>query len=159
MSRPSGFVELRVDRARGLRRHTGHPLELLLRRFEEAFRRAEVPDKRTPPRRPYARQRVEDRLLRLRIPPLPVETEGEPMRFVPNTLEKLQTKRVALEANWVGPVRNEDFLLSLRQRDPCDSREVVGLHRLNRSGQLSLAPVDHDEVGRRGEPLVVLLVR
>ena len=40
---------------------------------------------------------VEDRLERARVTPPAVEPEGNAMRFVPSTLEKLQTRIVAIE--------------------------------------------------------------
>src|SRR3954452_14591272 len=54
--RATGFVELRVDRPRGLRGHPGHALELLLGCCQEALRRAEVLHQRAPPHRPHTGQ-------------------------------------------------------------------------------------------------------
>ena len=65
LGRP-GLVQLRVDVARGLLRQPGNALELLLRGVEEPLDRAEVPEDRTPPRRADPRERLEDRLHRLR---------------------------------------------------------------------------------------------
>ena len=52
------------------------------------------------------------------------------------------------------PARN--LLDPLRERDHRDTRQLVGLHRGERGRQLTFAAVDHNEVRRRREPLVVL---
>src|SRR5207253_23200 len=71
----AGLVELRVDRARRLRRHAGNALELLLRRCEEPLGGSEVLQDRAPARGPDALQVVEDRAERARLAPLPVESD------------------------------------------------------------------------------------
>ena len=96
-------MELRVDRARGLRRHAGHALELLLARGEHALGRAEVLDQRPPPRRADALERVEERLARPRRPPLAVEVEREAVRLVANALQQLQPGAVRVEQDRIGP--------------------------------------------------------
>ena len=53
--------------------------------------------------------------------------------------------------------RHEDLLLPLRERDHRDARQVERLHRGERRRELALAAVDHDEVRRRRERLVVLV--
>jgi hypothetical protein len=92
VSRPSGLVELRIDRARSPGRHAGYALELLLRRLQEPFSRPEVTNQCPPASRPDPAQRVEDRLLGLGVAALPVEAEREAMSLIPNTLEKLQAR-------------------------------------------------------------------
>ena len=62
-------------------------------------------------------------------------------------------------ADRVGLARDEDLLLALGQRDHGHARQVVGLHRRERRRQLALAAVDHDQVRRRRERLVVVLGR
>src|SRR4029078_12712168 len=99
------FVQLRVDRARRLRRYARHALELLAGRGEDALRRAEVAQQRPPPRRADPLERVEDRLHRPGVAPLPVETEREPVRLVANALEQLPPRRGAVEDDRLPPPR------------------------------------------------------
>jgi hypothetical protein len=49
-----------------------------------------VPQQRPPPRRPYALQRVEDRLACLRVAPLAVEAQGEAVRLVADPLKQVE---------------------------------------------------------------------
>ena len=63
-----------------------------------------------------------------------------------------------VEHDRVGAAGHEDLLVALGERDHRHARQVEGLHRRERRRQLALAAVDHDEVRRRGERLVVLLV-
>jgi len=58
----------------------------------------------TPAHRAHPLQLVEDRRERPRIPALPVETDGEAVSLVTDTLEKLQPRRMQREANRVGRV-------------------------------------------------------
>src|SRR5262249_5299137 len=96
-SRRAGLVQLSVDRAGCLRRNARHALELLLARGEEALRRAEVAKQCPPSRRPDPLELVEDRLPSASAAPLPVVAEGEPVRLVPEPLQKLEAGRVPLE--------------------------------------------------------------
>ena len=56
----------------------------------------------------------------------------------------------------LGTTGNEHLLDPLRERDHRDARQVELLHRLQRSRELPLAAVDHDEIRRLGERLVPL---
>ena len=102
-------MELGVDRAGGLLWHPGDSLELLLGRREEALGRAEVLKERASPGRAHALERVEDRLLRLRVAPLPVEAEREAVRLVTDPLEQLEPGRMPVEDDRLGTVGNEDL--------------------------------------------------
>ena len=159
-SRPTaaGPVQLRVDRPGGLRRQPGNALELLLARAEHALGRAEVLQQRAPPHRADALERVEERLARPRRAALAVEVEREAVRLVPDPLQQLQARAVRVEQDRVGAAGHEDLLDPLGERDHRHARQVVRLHRRQRGRELPLAAVDHDEVRRRREPLVVVLL-
>src|SRR5213596_1878770 len=125
----AGLVELRVDRARRPLRDAGHALELLLARREETLRRSEVLEQRAPPGRAHTLERVEDRLLRLRVAPLSVEAEREAVRLVADPLQELEPRRVPVEDDRLRAIRDEHFLLPLRERDHGHARQVERLHR------------------------------
>ena len=66
-----------------------------------------MPHERAPPGRPDALEAFEDRLARARAAPLPVEAEREAVGLVPQPLEQLEPRRVAVEPDGVGAVRQE----------------------------------------------------
>ena len=57
-----------------------------------------------------------------------------------------------------GKPRHEDLLVTLRERDDRDAREVELLERGQRSAELSLSSVDDDEVRHPREALIELAV-
>ena len=79
------------------------------------------------------------------------------MSLVPDPLQQLQSGRVSREDDRVGATWHEDLLGPLRESHDRHPGQVESLHRGERGRELALAPVDHDEVGRRGEGLVVVL--
>ncbi len=88
-----------------------------------------------------------------------MEAEREPVRLVADPLQELEPCGAALEHDRLGPAGDEHLLLALGQRDDGHPRELAGLHRLERRRELALAAVDHDEVRRLGEALVVVVGR
>jgi hypothetical protein len=84
-----------------------------------------------------------------------VERDGEAVRLVTDPLEQLQPRIVAVEHDRLGSSGHEDVLVTLRQRDHGDARQVVRrVDRVERGGELSAAAVDDDEVRDRAEALV-----
>src|SRR5580765_1043392 len=88
VSSATRLVQLRVDLPRRLRRNPRHALELLLGRLQQPVRRSEMVQQRTPPDRADALQLVEDRAEGLRLTPLPVEAEREPVSLVADPLQE-----------------------------------------------------------------------
>src|SRR5207302_8503918 len=134
-----------VGPARGLGRDARNALELLLRGRDHALDRAEVLEERPAARRPDAFELVEEGGEAARLAPLPVEAEGEAVRLVAQTLQELKPRVVAREHDRLGPAGDEDLLDALRERNDCDARQIVRLHRFERRRQLALAAVDDDE--------------
>ena len=93
----SGLVQLCVQGARRAGGETGNAFELLLRGLEKALGRAEVSQDRPPSRGTDARQGVEDRLERLRVPAAPVVAEREAVRLVADPLQELKAGVVLVE--------------------------------------------------------------
>ena len=114
---------------------------------------------RAPPGRADAVELVEHRLARGGVAALAVEGDREPVRLVAQPLQQLQPGRVVGQQHRGRPAGQEHLLDPLRERDHRDARQVVGLHRGERRRELALAAVDHDEVRRRRERLVVLVGR
>ena len=88
-----------------------------------------------------------------------MEAEREPVRLVADPLQELEPRRVPVEHDRLGAIRDEDLFGTLRERDHGHTRQVEGLHRGQHRRELSLAAVDHHEVRCCRERLVVLLVR
>src|SRR5262245_31096385 len=93
----------------------GNALQFLGGRLEQPLRGAEVLDQRSLSSRADAGQCVEDRLAGLRVSAATVESEGEAVRLVADTLQELEARRVTLEDDGLGTARDEDLLLALRQ--------------------------------------------
>ena len=70
-------------------------------------------DERAPPRRPDALQPLEDRLLRPRVTPLPMEAEREAVRLVTDPLEQLESRRIAGQHDRVGTAGHEHLFLAV----------------------------------------------
>ena len=86
-----------------------------------------------------------------------MEADGEAVRLVADPLQELEPRVVPREDDGPRPPRHEHLLLPLRERDHGHARQVERLHRGDRRCELALAAVDHDEVRRRRERLVVLV--
>ena len=143
-------------RARRLGRDAGDAFELLLGRLEHPLGRAEVLEQRAAPGRADTFDLVEHRLARRRVAALPVERDREAVRLVADPLQQLQPGRVIRQQDRLRPAGNEDLLDPLGERDHRHPRQVELAHRGQRRRELALAAVDHDEVRRRGERLVVV---
>jgi hypothetical protein len=87
-----------------------------------------------------------------------MEAEREAVRLVADPLQQLQPWRMAVELDRVRPVGDEHLLVPLGQRDHGDARQVECLQSRHHGRELPLAAVDHDQVRRGRERLVVLLV-
>jgi hypothetical protein len=86
-------------------------------------------------------------------PELPVVGDGEPVGLVAYPLEEKEGFRSPGDDHGVAPSRDEDLFEGLGQGG---HRDLVGQSQLGQDPdtdpQLSLAPVEEDELGRIGEP-------
>src|SRR4051794_35361970 len=101
--RATSLVELRVDRTRGSLGDPGHAFQFLLRRGQKPLGGAEVAEERPAPRGPDSLERVEDRLARLRVAPLAVEADREPVGLVADALQELQPGGVVPQQDRLRP--------------------------------------------------------
>ena len=155
-SRAPGLVEGRVDLPAGPRRHARNALELVARRREEPLGRAEVPDQRPLARRADARERVEDRLLRARVPARAVEAEREAVRLVPDPLEELEARPSPVRARPAPdlPGTNTSSARFASATTATRGRSYACIAS-SAARELALAAVDDDEVRHGREALVV----
>ena len=153
----AGLVQLRVDRARGLRRHARDAFELLLARREQPLDRAEVPQQRAPPRRPDAGEVVEDRLASRALAALPVEAEREAVRLVADPLQQLEPGRVRGRARSARAVRaRRPPPRASRARSPRRAAGRTPASPSSAAESWPLPPSIDDEVRRGRERLVVV---
>ena len=79
----------------------------------------------------------------------PMERDGKPVRFVAHPLEKQQTRIAGRKRQRLRPIACHDQLLFLGEADRDEIRQPEPLQRGIRGGELALAAVDHDEIGKR----------
>ena len=118
-----------------------------------------MPEDGAAPRRADTLEVVEDGAERARVTALAVEADREPVRLVAHPLEELEPRRVRIEHHRLRAPGQEHLLDPLRERDHRHPRQVEGLHRGERGGELPLPAVHDDEVGRGREGLVPLVAR
>src|SRR5215216_3831068 len=154
-------VQPGVDLAGDLFRQPRHSLELLEGGGQKGLRGAEVFEDLLFTRRADAGQLIQDGAGHLRAPKLAVVGVGEAVGLVPDALEEMQLRGVALENGRIGAARLEDLLLALGEptygyvRQLCADSQL--LHDRNRRRKLALAAVHHDQVWGPGELLVTFL--
>ena len=78
------------------------------------------------------------------------------MRLIPDALEEPQGIGTLLEHDRLGSPRDEDLLDPLGEADHRHPRSISGSSAFSPGGELSLPPVDHDQVGERGEARVAV---
>ena len=79
--------------------------------------------------------------------------DGEAVRLVTDLLEQVQGLGVARDAHRLGIAGEIDLLEALGQRRHADVFEPEVLEHPHRDTELTLAPVDEEQVRRVGEPL------
>ena len=95
-----------------------------------------------------------DALSHVGVAPLPMVSHRETVRLVAHALQQQRPRVVGRQRQRVPAPGHEHFLALLGEAHEVHGHAGVAQRRVRRR-ELALAAVDHDEVGQRGEALVV----
>src|SRR5919108_3003889 len=146
-------MEVVVNPLGHLRRHLRHGGELGHRRLTHAARRPQRLEQARADGGPDAGNRVERGLNRALPAQLLVIRDREPVRLVPDLLQRVQRGRRRVEQQRLATVARVDLLLLLGERDDGDPVEPEILQNLKAHVELAAAAVDEDEVGQHASLL------